>query len=64
MQGKHINRKNELEIASRAAAVGGSTGVSNVGRFTILKDLVTQGKKLNEQGKTTKRRKVKVGSKR
>jgi len=61
---KHINRKNELEIASRAAAIGGATGTSNIGRFTILKDLVAQGKKLNEEGKTKKKGKVKVGSKR
>jgi hypothetical protein len=61
---KHINRKNELELASRAAAVGGTTGTSNVGRFTILRGLVSEGKKLNEKGGTKKKSKVKSGSKR
>jgi hypothetical protein len=61
---KHINRKNELELASRAAAVGGTTGTGNVGRFTILKGLVSEGKKLNEKGGTKKKSKVKSGSKR
>ena len=61
---KHINRKNELELASRAASVGGTTGTGNIGRFTILKGLVSEGKKLNEKGGTKKKSKVKSGSKR
>lgn len=61
---KHINRKNELELASRAASVGGTTGTGNVGRFTILKGLLSEGKKLNDKGGTKKKSKVKSGSKR
>ena len=61
---KHINRKNELELASRAAAVGGTTGTGNLSRFTVLKDLVTEGKKLNDKGGSKKKGKVKNGSKR
>jgi hypothetical protein len=51
-------------MASRAAALGGSTGTGNLGHFTVLKDLVSEGKKLNSAGGKKKRRKVKSGSKR
>jgi hypothetical protein len=44
--------------------VGGTSGTSNVGRFTVLKGLVKEGKKLNEKGGPKKRGKVKSGSKR
>jgi hypothetical protein len=45
--------------------VGGTTGTSNIGRFTILKNLVKEGKKQNEKGVSKKKRgKVKSGSKR
>jgi hypothetical protein len=52
-----------LELASRAAAVGGSTGTGNIGRFTILKGVIAEGKKLNDSGVSKKNRKVKRGSK-
>jgi hypothetical protein len=51
-------------MASRAAAVGGTTGTGNTGRFTILKGLLKEGRKMNEQGGSKKKRKVKSGSKR
>lgn len=53
-----------MELASRAASVGGTTGTGNVGRFTILKGLLSEGKKLNDKGGTKKKSKVKSGSKR
>jgi hypothetical protein len=51
-------------MASRAAAVGGTTGTGNIGRFTVLKGLLKEGKKLNEKGGSKKKHKVKSGSKR
>jgi hypothetical protein len=53
-----------LEVASQVASIGGATGTSNIGRFTILQSLVKEGKKQNESGATKKHRKVKHGSKR
>jgi hypothetical protein len=52
-----------LEIASRAAAVGGTTSTA-ANRFTVLRNLVKEGKKLNENGGKKKKSKVKSGSKR
>jgi hypothetical protein len=53
-------------LASRAAAVGGTSGTGVINRFTVLRGLVKEGKKLNDTGggKKKKTGKVKNGSKR